>query len=111
MRLSTLIIIIAAALASCSRQNVQQPSPGAKRYQLQGKVMSVNKAARTAKIQHEAIEGYMDSMTMDFPIHADWVWDVLQPGAEIRADLVVDKKAKEPFYLENVGIIASADSN
>jgi len=48
---------------------------------------------------------------MDFPVHADWVWDDLKAGSEIRAELVVDNAAKDPFYLENIGIVASADPN
>jgi len=48
----------------------------------------------------------MEGMTMEFPIHADWAWDDLNPGSEINADLVVDSTAKEPFWLENIGIVA-----
>jgi len=51
----------------------------------------------------------MEAMTMDFPIHEDWVWDELQPGADVRAELVVDKTAKDPYWLEKIGIVASAN--
>ncbi|MBV9215550.1 MAG: SCO family protein [Acidobacteria bacterium] len=64
-----------------------------------------------ATIQHSAIEGYMDAMTMAFPVHADEVWSVLTPGAEVRADLVVDSAAKDPFYLENLVVTPPADTN
>lgn len=79
----------------------------AKRYKLEGKVVSVDKANKKAEIDHKAVEDYMDAMTMSFPIHADWVWDELKPGAEIKADLIVDENAKDPFWLENIGIIAA----
>jgi len=84
-----------------------QVSANAKRYQLKGKVISVDRTAKKAKIEHEKIEGFMEAMTMDFPIRADWIWNDLTPGAEVRADLVVDNAAKDPYYLENVGIIAA----
>lgn len=48
----------------------------------------------------------MPAMTMDFPIRADWVWDELTSGGEIRAELVVDNAADEPYWLENIGIVA-----
>jgi protein SCO1/2 len=83
-----------------------QASTTAKRYQFKGKVISVDRTAKKAKIDHEAVEGYMDAMTMDFPIHADWIWNDLTPGSEIRAELVIDTAAKDPYFLENVGIIA-----
>ena len=81
-------------------------STTAKRYPLKGKVISVDRTAKKAKIEHEKIEGYMEAMTMDFPIHADWIWNDLTPGSEVRAELVVDNTAKDPYFLENVGIIA-----
>ncbi len=53
----------------------------------------------------------MDAMTMKFPIHADWIWNDLTVGSEIKADLVVDETAKEPFWLENISITAALDPN
>ena len=107
-----LVIVVSLALA-CSK--TEQPStatsPNAKRYPLKGKVVSVDKMKKTAKIEHDDIPGYMDAMTMDFPIHADWVWDDLTPGSEIHAELVVDNGSKDPFWLENIGIVAAPDPN
>jgi protein SCO1/2 len=96
------------AFAACKPATADQPSGSSKRYPIKGKVVSVDKSAKTAKIDHEAIDGYMPAMTMDFPVHADWVWGDLTPGSEIRAELVVDNTAKEPYWLENIGIVAAA---
>ena len=109
MRSFVLFVLLLFTFSACrSEENSGQASLNAKRYPLAGKVVSVDKAAKKAKVDHEKIEGYMDAMTMDFPIHADWVWDELTPGVEIRAELVVDSTAKEPYWLENIGIVASA---
>ena len=86
----------------------QNASTEAKRFKLKGKVISVDKAAKKAEISHEAIDGYMDAMTMKFPVKADWVWDDLTVGSEIVADLVVDK---DGFWLENIGISALPNPN
>jgi protein SCO1/2 len=99
------------AIQSNSGSNGNSASANAKRYTLKGKVISVDKAAKKARIEHEDIPGYMEGMTMDFPIHADWVWKDLVPGAEIRAELVVDNGAKDPFWLENVTVLAAPDPN
>lgn len=110
MRCFALFLLVFALFTACSTKPADtNASAAAKRYKLQGKVVSVDRAAKKAKIEHDRIEGYMDAMTMDFPIHADWLWDDLLPGAEIRAELVVDNAAAEPYWLENVGIIAAAD--
>ena len=109
MRSLTLFAFLILTFSACgSGENSGQSSANAKRYPLVGKVVSVDKAAKKAKVDHEKIEGFMDAMTMDFPIHADWVWEELTPGAEIKAELVVDSTAKEPYWLENIGIVASA---
>jgi len=85
-----------------------QASPNAKRFPFKGKVVSVDRAAKKAKIDHEAVEGYMEAMTMDFPVHADMVWDELTPGAEITGELVVDSSSKDGYWLENLVISAPA---
>lgn len=103
------IVFLAAVLfiASCQKPAPAVGSADAERYPIKGTVVSVDKAAKRAKIDHEAIPDFMPAMTMDFYIPADWVWNELTPGAEIRAELVVDINAKEPYWLENVGIVAA----
>lgn len=107
MRHTVLFLLAVLFFTACgSNSGNNSSSLSAKRYPIKGKVVSVDKAAKKAKIDHEPVEGYMPAMTMDFPIRADWVWDELTPGSEIRAELVVDNTADEPYWLENIGIIA-----
>lgn len=101
-------IVLLSACGSSSIENSSSTNSNAKRYPLKGKVVSVDREKKRATIDHEQIEGFMEAMTMDFPIKADWVWNDLNPGSEIRAELVVDSTAAEPYWLENLGIIAAA---
>jgi len=103
-----LLSVVVLSIACKTEVNSNQTSAAAKRYPMKGKVVSVDRAAKKAKIDHEKIDGFMDAMTMDFPIKADWVWDDLTPGSEIRAELIVDSSADEPYWLENIGIMAIA---
>jgi len=111
MKFVLLLAIALATVTACQNGNVsnmtQNATANQKRYDLKGIVVSVDKAAKKAKIEHEDIPGYMEKMTMEFPIHENWVWDELQPGSEIRAELVVDSTAKEPYWLEKIGIVAA----
>ena len=111
MRSALILISLALFAMACQPSASNSNSSSAKRYPFTGKVVSVNKAAKKATISHEDIPGYMDAMTMEFPIHEDWVWNDLTPGSEIHADLVVDNTAKDPFWLEKIGIVAAADPN
>lgn len=106
--LFAIILLFAGCKAAV---DTNSPSSTAKRFPLKGKVVAVDRNAKKATIDHEAVEGYMGGMTMEFPVHADWVWDDLKPGSEIRAELVIDSGASEPFWLENIGILAALDPN
>lgn len=114
-----LILFFSVILLFAACQKAAQPpkntsantSANTKRYTLKGKVIAVDKTNKTATIDHSEIPGYMPAMTMEYPIRADWVWEDLTVGSEIRADLVVDETAKEPYWLENIGIIAAPKAN
>ncbi|MBC7899891.1 MAG: SCO family protein [Saprospiraceae bacterium] len=111
MRLPILLILTILLFTACRPTEMPLASAEVKRYDLKGKVISVDRANKKAKIDHENIPGFMEAMTMDFPIHEDWIWDDLQPGSEIRAELVVDNSAKDPYYLEKIGIVALPNPN
>ena len=65
-------------------------SANEKRYPLKGKVIAVDKADRTATITHEDIPGFMPGMTMPFKIKNDADLEMLKPGDQVTAQLVVD---------------------
>lgn len=112
MRYLVFFLSVILLFTACPKSDTKpQASADAKRFALKGKVVSVDRAKKKANIEHSEIKGYMPAMTMDFPIHADWVWDDLTPGAEIQADLVVDETAKDPYWLENIAIIAAPNPN
>jgi len=77
--------IVATGLACKPRRSANE-----KRYDLKGKVLSVNKADRTATISHGDIVGYMPAMTMPFKIKNDADLEMLAPGDEVTGTLVVD---------------------
>jgi protein SCO1/2 len=107
MRHLIFLLLFAAILSGCKNTANTNAASSAKRFPFKGKVVSVDRTAKKATIDHEAVEGYMSAMTMEFPIHADWVWDDLVPGSEVRAELVVDNTTKEGYWLENIGIVAA----
>lgn len=100
----TLLLIL--ALVACN--NTDQPtakmdSPvqasAAKRYRLKGKVVSIDKQAKMANIDSEAIPGFMGAMTMPYPVKPEAELDKLSPGDSITADVVV---ADDNGWLENI---------
>lgn len=112
MRFKSIIFLAVVVFAGCKGAKDPAVSGDSKRYPLKGKVISVDKVNKSAVIEHDAIpELKMDAMTMPYPIREDWVWNDLAPGAIIKAELVVDKTAKEPYWLEKIAISAAPNPN
>ena len=80
----TIAILAAFALGACSKK----PADTGPRYHLEGKVLSVDMHEGTATIDHKAIPGYMDAMTMPYAAKDPKDLARVSPGDQITADLV-----------------------
>lgn len=110
MRYLYLFLGVVLFFTACQKSGKPELSPEPKRYSLHGKVVAVDKANKKATIAHDAVVGYMDAMTMDFPIKNEDVLNTLSKDAEINADLMVDNY-KGTFWLENFTVISAPDPN
>lgn len=104
MRLSRLfpralcLVALPVLFVSCSNPK----SADAKRYDLKGKVLAVDRAKGEVTVEHEEVKGYMAAMTMDFPLRDADALNALAPGDGIQATLVVAEDAS--YWLENPAI-------
>ena len=80
------VIIAVTLLVGCQGQSRSE----GKRYDLKGKVVSVDKRGRQVIIAHEAIPDFMDAMTMPFSLKDEWTLNELAPDDEVQAILVVE---------------------
>lgn len=83
-RIRCVALIFALLLAVSCR-----PSGPEQRYELKGKVVSVDKRGSTVSIAHEEIPGYMDAMTMPFKLKDERLLKDLAEGDRVQATLVV----------------------
>lgn len=105
-KFSLLIItsLILLFVAGCGKDTSNQ-----KRYDLTGKVLSVEQDKHQVTVAHEAVKDFMPAMTMPLKIRDDWPFTVLASGDRISATLVVDGTES---WLENIVITQeSADTN
>jgi protein SCO1 len=112
-----LALFLAVTALSCARRETAAPSTGAapsanaKRYELRGIVRGVDAAKREVTVEHEEIAGYMDAMTMSFPVRDDpQVFEILKAGDRLEAKLVVDEG---DYWIEGIltkGFVATAAS-
>jgi protein SCO1 len=77
------------------------------RFDLRGKVISVDKAQRQVTIAHEPVKGFMDAMTMPFTVKDDWALPVLASGQMVEATLVV---RGERSWIEGLKISKTGDA-
>ena len=81
--------LLLLSLSGCDPQR----SAAEKRYDLEGKVVAVEKDKNLVTLAHEEVKNYMPAMTMPFSISSRWQWvyDIpLVPGDHLTATLVVD---------------------
>jgi len=76
--------------------------PPAKTYKLHGKVISIDKLGRQLIIDHDAIPGFMDGMTMPYPVKDDAMLGQVAAGDEVEADLRVQGDKAEIVALKVV---------
>ncbi|MEP6914547.1 MAG: copper-binding protein [Acidobacteriota bacterium] len=101
------VILVAGALG-CSQPRGQDGASARAsvavetRYELKGKVVSIDKPAKRLTVDHEAIPGFMEAMTMAYPVRDDRVFDRLSPGERVTATLV---SAHGGYWLEAIAVV------
>jgi len=84
------------------------------RYPFTGRVISIHTQAKTADIDGDLIQGYMEAMVMTYQMKPESMLQQLSTGDSIKADLVVvdhdprDETTEEQYWLENVQITGHA---
>lgn len=80
-------LLLLFSIASCSRM----PDRGAteKKYQLHGVIVRIDPQLKTATIKHGPIVGWMEAMTMEFPVPAKDDFARLKVGDTISATVFV----------------------
>jgi Cu/Ag efflux protein CusF len=84
------ILLLALALCSC-KDKPAAPASNApiERYKLDGIIVSLDPPSHIAKIKGEKIEGWMDAMTMEYPVKDHAEFEALHVGDHIAATVFV----------------------
>lgn len=93
-----ILVVITVVSAGCS----PKPSEPASPFHLHGKIISIDLSTGSAEVDHDAIPGFMDAMTMAYPIPDKKAMSNLTRGDEITADVVV---VDGVAHLENVVVV------
>ena len=75
-------------------------------YHLRGKVVSTDPTTGEVTLNHEAIPGFMEAMTMPYRLKDPSVLSELHPGDTITADLLVTQDAGADILLDHIVVVA-----
>jgi protein SCO1/2 len=92
MRCAAAVVALAVAVIACSNSEKKSKplsEPGEKLYTMRGRVVGRDAADNTLRIDHEAIPGYMDAMTMDYTVRGTPVMTLPPPDSRVEAKLHV----------------------
>ena len=89
------LVLLLPPLAACT------PPETVKFYPLRGTVKALQPADRIALIHHETIPGFMESMTMEFPIKDPAEFAKLAVGQRIRATVCQQSQGLD-FWLQGI---------
>jgi Cu/Ag efflux protein CusF len=80
--------MFALLLGACAKQ-APKPKEPPKEYSLRGVVKSLDAKNQLAKVDHEKIEGWMEAMTMEYPVKNPEDFSKLKVGDKIEAKVIV----------------------
>jgi hypothetical protein len=80
------ILLLALALGACRAPQEKLPI---EQYKLDGVVVSLDPQGHVAKINGQKIEGWMEAMTMEYPVKDRSEFDALHIGDHITATIFV----------------------
>lgn len=80
--------------------------PAYKIYHLRGKVVSTDAATGEVTLNHEAIPGFMEAMTMPYKMKDASVLSELHPGDVLTADLLVSQHSDADVVLDHIVVVA-----
>ncbi len=111
-RLLAFPLLIVIVLAGChsGQKPPSQPtsSQNFKIYHLRGKVVSTDAAKGEVTVNHEAIPGFMEAMTMPYKLKDASILGELHPGDGITADLLVSQDPDADVLLDHIVVVAQA---
>ncbi|PYQ31019.1 MAG: hypothetical protein DMF56_03685 [Acidobacteria bacterium] len=83
------------ALLACGAEKKDRPvsEPGEKLYAMRGIVLSRSAEDNSLKIDHEAIPGFMEAMTMDYPVRGAKVGSLPADRSRIETKLHVTERS------------------
>src|SRR3569833_3035162 len=80
-------------------------------YKLRGKVVATNPATGEVTVNHEAIPGFMEAMTMPYKLKDANILSELHPGDVLTADILVSQGSDANVFLDHIVVVAQGKAD
>jgi len=98
-RAVVLASLVLLALACAKQHEKPLDEQGEKLYTLKGKILSRDASDNSLRLDHEAIPGFMEAMTMDYPVRGAKVAALPPDKSKVEARLHV---ADDKYWITDV---------
>ncbi len=108
-----MLLLCAATMTGC-RRSTEKLGANTKTFEVKGVVVVTDPARGELTLQHEAIPGFMDAMTMPYKLMFGEEISELHPGDVIRARLLVQKTPDGDYRnarLDEIAVLAQSKPN
>lgn len=105
MKFTVIPIVFSLLAVGCSSKTVSD-APEVKHYHLTGQVTALDVKDQTATIAQAAIPGWMDAMTMEYPVKSKAEFNTLHVGDKIQG--TVDDRGAGDYDLSGIQKQAAA---
>jgi protein SCO1/2 len=106
--LSTLPLVMLAGCHHADSNSASEAPQQFKTYPLRGKIVSTNPATGEVTIDHQAIPGFMEAMTMPYKLRDTRILGELHPGDLITADVLVSQTADAAVFVDHFVVTGQA---
>ena len=94
------LLALTSLLAACAR-----PAPSEKKYKLTGDILRLDPNTQMATIKCDKIEGWMEAMTMEYPVKDKAEFAKLHEGDRITATIFV---AETSYRIGEINVMGHA---
>jgi protein SCO1/2 len=101
-------VVLTGCRTSPTAEPQSSTSDNFKVYKLRGKVVSTDAAKSEVTLNHEAIPGFMEAMTMPYKLKNPSILSELHPGDILTADLDVPQNSDADVLLDRIVIVGQA---
>jgi protein SCO1 len=106
--ISSFLAFVVLAGCHSGQKSDSQSNADVTVYHVRGKVISTDAAHGIVVLDHEAIPGFMEAMSMPYQLKDPSVASELHPGDVITADVLVSKSAQSTVVLDHIVVVAQA---